>query len=160
VTKKLSFIENAIKHAKGIPYLVDCNVTGSNPGTPTKPCFPLKALWEHYLIPSVFEQLVATGGPCAGAFVILQEDNAGPHTEGNYRKWLTEAFTERQWRIELQAPQGRPLPFFNHWRSYILTLILVSLQVLIAMFLTSACSRQFRIDIAHTYSSVITQRPV
>jgi hypothetical protein len=69
------------------------------------------------------------GGPCAGALVILQEDNAGPrtegnyhkwlteaspHTEGNYHKWLTEAFTERQWRIELQAPQGHPLPFFNH----------------------------------------------
>jgi hypothetical protein len=44
ITKKLSFIGNAIQHAKGIPYLVDCNVTGSNPGTPTKPCFPLKAL--------------------------------------------------------------------------------------------------------------------
>ncbi len=113
---KVSFIGNAIKHAKCILYLVDCNVTESNPRTPTKPCFPLKALWEHSLIPSV-EKMVATGGPCAGALVILQEDNAGPHTEGNYHKWLAEDFAERQWRIELQAPQGRPLPFFNPWRS-------------------------------------------
>jgi hypothetical protein len=45
-----------------------------------------------------------------GALVVLQEDNAGPHTEGNYHKWLTEAFTERQWRIGRQAPQGPRLP--------------------------------------------------
>jgi hypothetical protein len=70
-------------------------VTGSNPGTPTKPCFPLKALWEHCLIPSV-EKLVATGGPCAGALVILQEDNAGPHTEGNNHKWSLIAFAMKE----------------------------------------------------------------
>jgi hypothetical protein len=65
VTKKLTFTGNPIKHAKGIPYLVDCNVTGtgSNPETPTKPCFPLKSLWEHCLIPSV-EKLVTPGGTC------------------------------------------------------------------------------------------------
>jgi hypothetical protein len=85
---------------------VDCNVTGSNPGTPTKPYFPLEALWEHCLIPSI-ENLIAPGGPCAGALVILQEDNAGPHMEGHYQAWMQEAFAERDWRIELQAPQGR-----------------------------------------------------
>lgn len=111
VTKKLTFVGNAIKHAKGIPYLVDCNVTGSNPGTPTTPCFPLKSLWERCLIPSV-EKLVAPGGPCEGALVILQEDNAGPHTEGIYHKWITEAFEERHWRIELQAPQGHTILIF------------------------------------------------
>jgi hypothetical protein len=62
VTKKLTFIGNPIIHAQGIPYLVDCNMTGSNPGTPTQPCFPLKSLWEHCLIPSV-EKLVAPGVP-------------------------------------------------------------------------------------------------
>jgi hypothetical protein len=80
---------------KGIPYLVDCNVTGSNPGTPTTPSI---------------ENLIAPGGLCAGALVILQEDNARPHhTDGNYHAWMTDAFAERDWRIELQAPQGRPL---------------------------------------------------
>jgi hypothetical protein len=42
----------------------------------------------------------------------------------------------------------------------VLTLLLVSLQVLIAMFLTLACSRQCRIDIVHTFSSIITPRLV
>jgi hypothetical protein len=98
-----------------VPYLVDCNVTGSNPGIPTKPCFPSKgALWEHCLIPSM-ENLIAPGGPCAGAIVIIQDDNAGPHTEGHYHAWMQEAFAERDWRIgtELQAPQGRNSHVFS-----------------------------------------------
>ena len=27
-------------HVAGVPYLVDCNETGSDPGTPSTPCFP------------------------------------------------------------------------------------------------------------------------
>jgi hypothetical protein len=103
-----------LKRAFPIWWTAIYNMTRSNPGTPTKPCFPLKSLWEHCLIPSV-EKLVAPGGPCACALVILQEHNAGPHSEGNYHKWTTDAFTERQWRIELQAPQGLTLPLFNPW---------------------------------------------
>ena len=105
VTNNTVFKGNPIKHHKGIPYLVNCNVTGSKLGTPTEPTFPLKLLWEHCLIPSV-EKLLAPGGPCHGAQVILQEDNAGPHTEGNYTSWLQSEFEKRAWRIELQAPQG------------------------------------------------------
>jgi hypothetical protein len=41
--------------------------------------------------------------------VILQEDNAGPHTEHNNTSWLQTEFALRQWRIELQAPQGNLL---------------------------------------------------
>jgi hypothetical protein len=73
VTQRLTFKDNAIKHKKGVPYLVDCNVTD--------PLFPLKYLWEHNFIPNI-EALVAPGGLCHGAQVIFQEDNAGPHTEG------------------------------------------------------------------------------
>jgi hypothetical protein len=43
---------------------------------------------------------------------LLQEDNAGPHTEANYHKLITDTFNERQWRIELQASQGRTLHSF------------------------------------------------
>ncbi len=89
-------------------------MTGSNTGTPTKPCFQLKSLWEHCLTPSA-ETMVAPGGPCAGALVILQEDNVGPHMEGNYHKWIIDAFTDLQWHIEQQAPQGRTLSFFKFW---------------------------------------------
>ena len=106
-TGRITFKGNPIKHHKGVPYLVDYNVTGSNPGTPTAPCFPLKGVWEHALIPCV-EALVAVGGPCEGAQVVFQEDNAGPHTEGNYREWMEEEFAKRNWMLELQAPQGDP----------------------------------------------------
>ena len=104
-TGKTTFKGNPIKHKKDEPYLVDCNVTGSNPGTPTAPCFPLKGVWEHSLIGNI-EELVKTGGPCEGAQVVFQEDNAGPHVEGNYREWMIEEFDKRGWMIELQAPQG------------------------------------------------------
>jgi hypothetical protein len=83
---------------------------GSKLGTPTEPTFPLKFLWEHCLIPSV-EKLLAPDGPCYGAQVILQEDNAGPHTEHNYTSWLKSEFELHKWRIELQAPQGQLLHY-------------------------------------------------
>ena len=104
-TGKLTFKGNAVKHRKGEPFLVDCNVTGSDVGTPTDPKFALKFLWEHTLIPTI-EALVAPGGPCEGATVIFQEDNAGPHNCRVYRDFLEDSFTERGWFIRLQAPQG------------------------------------------------------
>jgi hypothetical protein len=44
---KLKYKGNAVKHTKGEPFLVDCTVTGVNPGTPTNPCFPLQKLWQY-----------------------------------------------------------------------------------------------------------------
>ncbi len=52
-TGKLKFKGNAIKNTKGVPYLVDCAVTGTDVGTTTKPRFPLKRLWEFTLIPAI-----------------------------------------------------------------------------------------------------------
>ncbi len=43
----------------------------------------LQVLWEHSLMPAV-QKLVGPGGPCEGAQVIYQEDNAGPHTYGDW----------------------------------------------------------------------------
>ena len=108
-TGRTIFRGNPIKHRRGVPYLVDCNVTGSDPGTPTDPKFPLQKLWEHTLIPSI-EALVSPGGPCSGAQVVFQEDNAGPHQEGTYREWMLAEFEQRNWMVELQAPQG---PYTN-----------------------------------------------
>jgi hypothetical protein len=48
-------------------------------------------------------------GSCAGAQVIFQEDNAGPHTEARYSSWMKDTFADLGWRIELQAPQGKIL---------------------------------------------------
>jgi hypothetical protein len=61
---------------KGDMILTDCNVTGTDQGTPDKPKFSLRLLWEHCLLPSL-DELVAVGGQCAGAMVVHQEDNAG-----------------------------------------------------------------------------------
>ena len=61
---------------KGDCLLTDCNVTGTDVGTPDKPKFALKPLWEYVLLPSL-DALVAVGGQCEGAIVIHQEDNAG-----------------------------------------------------------------------------------
>ena len=113
VTGRITFAGNAIKHKKGEPYLVDCNVTGMNAGTTTSPCFPLRSLWEHSLFPAI-KALVAHDGPCAGAQVIFQEDNAGPHTNHEYTAWMQEAFAQLGWKIELQAPQGHFHPYPRH----------------------------------------------
>jgi hypothetical protein len=68
--------KGGVKVVKGDCLLTDCNVTGTDVGTPDKPKFALRALWEFGLLPSL-DALVATGGQCAGALVIHQEDNAG-----------------------------------------------------------------------------------
>jgi hypothetical protein len=113
ITGKISFAGNAVKHKKGEPYLIDCNVTGMNAGTPQIPCFPLRYLWEHSLFPAI-KALTAPDGPCAEAQVVFQEDNAGPHTNHEYAAWMTKAFAEHGWKIELQAPQGLCYPIPNH----------------------------------------------
>ncbi len=46
-------------YAKGdVIAITDCNVTGTDIGTPIKPKFALKNLWQHILIPAL-ERLVA-----------------------------------------------------------------------------------------------------
>jgi hypothetical protein len=61
---------------KGDCLLTDCNVTGTDSGTPDKPKFALRPLWEFGLLPSL-DALVGVGGQCEGAIVVHQEDNAG-----------------------------------------------------------------------------------
>jgi hypothetical protein len=51
-------------------------VTGTDTGTPDKPKFSLRPLWEYCLLPSL-DALVGVGGQCEGALVVHQEDNAG-----------------------------------------------------------------------------------
>jgi hypothetical protein len=100
---------NAVKNKKGDLVLQDCNVTGTDTGTPSNPKFALKGLWGGCLLPQL-DALVAVGGPCDGAIVCHQEDNAGPHKEGRFHQWLEDEFKRRKWQLELQAPQG---PYTN-----------------------------------------------
>ena len=83
-TGKRSSKGNAVKFNRGDLVLMNCNVTGSNYGTATKPKFPLLELWTIVLLPEL-EALVKPGGPCEGAIVVHQEDNAGPHIDTTYK---------------------------------------------------------------------------
>jgi hypothetical protein len=56
--------------------LNDCNVTGTDTGTPYKPKFALRPLWEFGLLPSC-DALAGVDGQCEGKIVVHQEDNAG-----------------------------------------------------------------------------------
>ncbi len=100
---------NPVKYNRGDLVLTDCNVTGSDNGTVTKPKFPLMELWRTVLLPEL-DALVNKGGPCAGALVVHQEDNTGPHIDKTYKDWLQGEFDRREWRLEHQAPQG---PYTN-----------------------------------------------
>jgi hypothetical protein len=54
---------NPLKYNRGDLVLTDCNMTGSNYGTASKPKFPLTELWMTVLLPEL-EALVKPGGPC------------------------------------------------------------------------------------------------
>ncbi len=107
VTGKRVFKGNPLKYNRGDLVLTDSNVTGSNYGTPTKPKFPLMALWQNVLLPEL-DELVKEGGPCDGAIVVHQEDNAGPHIDKTYKDRLQAEFDRCGWKLEHQAPQVIP----------------------------------------------------
>ena len=56
------------------------------------------ALWHNVLLPEM-DALVDEGGPCAGAIVVHQEDNAGPHIDKTYKDWLQGEFDRRGWKL-------------------------------------------------------------
>jgi hypothetical protein len=72
VTRKQKRKGNPIKHMLGDIVLVDCNVKGSDIGTPTDPKFALRSLWEAIILP-VYDALTAVGGPAEGAVVVHQD---------------------------------------------------------------------------------------
>ena len=65
VTRKQKRKGNPVKHNLGEIVLVDCNVKGSDIGTPTEPKFALRTLWEGGLLPA-YDALSAVGGPAEG----------------------------------------------------------------------------------------------
>jgi hypothetical protein len=60
--------KGGVRVNKGDCLLTDCNVTGSDIGSPDKPKFALRALWEYGLLPS--DAVVGPGGQCEGAKVV------------------------------------------------------------------------------------------
>ena len=54
--------------------------------------------------------MTAAGAEYHGYTVVLQGDNASPHAESAFKKYLEKAFADRGWLIENQAPQS---PYVN-----------------------------------------------
>ena len=94
---------------KGDPFSVDTTVTGSSEGTSDDPKFAL----VRYFRECVFKQiaaLVGTGGAFEGYTPVIQGDQAGPHEEEEFKRFVTEWCKEKGWLWEPQAPQ---MPHLN-----------------------------------------------
>ena len=99
--------------------MLNANVTGSNRGTSSKPKFALKGLWHDKLIARIdvlcWSRKATTnsspGGPYEGHRVVLQQDGAGPHKEGDFDAYLNETIAARpKWQRIDQGPNG---PYMN-----------------------------------------------
>ena len=98
-----------ILREKGQPYLVDCCVTGSDSGTAKNPKYPLLKLFQSCIFPQI-ENLTKEGSQFFGYKVVIQGDNAGPHSDRTFYKYVNEYCMARGWLWEPQAPQ---MPHLN-----------------------------------------------
>jgi hypothetical protein len=94
---------------KGDTYLVDCCVTGSTTGTATDPKFPLKLVFSNCIFPQL-DELTRPGGQYEGYKVVVQGDNAGPHQDAEYLRYVRGECETRGWHWKPQAPQ---MPHMN-----------------------------------------------
>ena len=89
----------------GDVYWVDTTVTGSALGTSKDPKFPLKPVFEHSVFPNL-DDLVKPGGKFEGYTVIIQGDQAGPHEEDDFVRYMRLECSNRGWCFEPQSPQS------------------------------------------------------
>ena len=89
---------------KGDTYWEDCCVTGSNDGTLSEPKCSLKKILKESIFPQT-KKLVQKGGEFEYAQVIFQGDRAGPHEDGEFRKFVDEYCDEMGWKWYPQAPR-------------------------------------------------------
>ena len=94
---------------KGDIYFVDCNVTGSSDGTAKDPKFALLDYFKHAVFPEI-EQLTKPGGRFFGYTPVIQGDNAGPHTDAKFGKFVRDHCKSKGW---LWEPQGPQMPHIN-----------------------------------------------
>ena len=94
---------------KGDIYYVDCNITGSSEGTAKDPKFPLLEYFKHAVFPEV-QKLTGPGGRFFGYTPVFQGDNAGPHKDAKFAKFVRQFCDTKGW---LWEPQGPQMPHVN-----------------------------------------------
>ena len=94
---------------KGDAYSVDCCVTGSNEGTSDDPKFSLVRFFRLLVFLRILD-LVKVGGDFEGYIPDIQGDQAGPHEEEEFKRFVKQWCLEHGWLWEPQAPQ---MPHMN-----------------------------------------------
>lgn len=94
---------------KGDIFYVDCGVTGTLHGTAKDPKFALHSFFKDSVFPAIYK-LVKPGGPYNGYTPVFQGDNAGPHKDDKFNKFVTNHCKEKGW---LWEPQGPQMPHIN-----------------------------------------------
>ena len=69
-----------IVRKKGQPFMVDTTMTGSECGTSDNPKFSLLKFFMEVVFPRL-QEMTDTNGQFPGYHVVIQGDNAGPHTD-------------------------------------------------------------------------------
>ena len=98
-----------VKRRKGDAYSVDTCVTGSNEGTSDDPKFALLVFFRDLVFKRI-QELVGEGGIFEGYTPVIQGDQAGPHEEEAFKKFVKEWCEKYKWLWEPQAPQ---MPHMN-----------------------------------------------
>jgi len=101
----------------GDAYAVDCELTGSNSGTSSKPKCSLLELFRTTHIPQV-ETLVGPGGLYEGYIPVWQPDGGSAHVEGTregvvvggFMQYITDLMQRKGW---LWEPQAAQMPYIN-----------------------------------------------
>ena len=89
---------------KGQPYPVDCCVTGSKEGTKKDPKCPLLLVFKHVIFPAI-EERVSPGKEYDDCHVVIQGDQAGPHEDASFSRYVKEYCSKQGWTWAPQAPQ-------------------------------------------------------
>ena len=109
IQRKLVGKNGVIIKNKGDIHYIDCNVTGSNDGTPKDPNFYSNMPFEKCLF-TVIDKLVCDGGPFEVFDPVIQNDNVVPHQDAKLYNYVVKLCRAKQWPWEPQIPQ---MPHMN-----------------------------------------------
>lgn len=106
--------EKYLSRVKGQTYFEPTELTGSTTKPKKKGNLPRMSLYDEYknkIIPAIQEKLVnvynkTTDGKTRRVVIVLQEDNAGPHSNKKYNQQMDLLFENEGWVRFNQPPQS------------------------------------------------------